>query len=500
MGSIARIISNTFYLTLDWIVLTLSGYVYWVLMSKMLPVGEIGKFSVLFNTSLFLVGISTMGMNAAVTRLFPEYQMKNDKKAISSAVLWTLKTTTITTIILGSVIFLLSSVFGYYGMFGSNDILLAIVVMTAANLVYMTTSYMMGLQRMKEIFISDSALSLLKLLVTMPLIILGFGYLGPVYGFIISAAAALILRIKWIPVGSGEPDKKRIWFYSTPVLVSSIGIMAVSQGSIVMLGFLSTPINAGLFSILFYITSPVKMIPQLISQGMFPTSSQKWASDDTKNIKELITRSVKYSAFIVLPLVIVLSIFSVNIIKLLTTDEYLPVSGLFVYMAVAYLFSGIASIFSNMLYSAGEVNAFRNLNLFGGFVNISAGFVLITRFGIAGAVMAFLLSTLAMMFASFYLLRRKIRFEIGGADMLKLVAGGLVFFAVSVFVTDIIDQQYAWIIGSFTGAITYAFALLFMRFFDSLDICVVEELEGRSSGRIKKLLGKTRTFLSGFAC
>src|SRR3989344_3131408 len=100
MGNLSRILSIAFYLSLDGVALTLGGYIYWILMSKMLSVSDIGQFSAISNTALFLAGISGLGMNVAVTRLLPEYQIRNKLREISSTISWTLKATTFATILI----------------------------------------------------------------------------------------------------------------------------------------------------------------------------------------------------------------------------------------------------------------------------------------------------------------------------------------------------------------------------------------------------------------
>ena len=497
MGSIARILSNTFYLTLDWVALTLGGYIYWIVMGKMLPVADIGRFSTILNTAIFLVGISSLGMNIAVTRIFPEYQIKNKLREISSAISWTLKATTLVTVAIGVVIILASYIFGSYGTFTLNNVIFIALVMVLTNLVYMTAAYLFGLQRMRELFLSDAFMSASKVLMTVPLIFLGFGYFGPVYGFLLAAMVTFLFRWKRLPKGGTSVDKRKIWFYSIPVLVSSVGIMVLNQGSIVMLSVLSTATNVGLFSILFYITSPIRMVPQLISQGMFPTTSQKWATNEIQQIKKIISRSIKYSLFLIMPMIISLSIFSKEVILLLVTTDYIPISGMFFHMSLAYLFLGMSTIFSNMLYSAGEVKSFRNANLIAGSINIVVGASAIILFGVLGAVIGFLAASFSMLLISFYFLRNKISFEVGKHNIVKLIAASAIFVLVSGIIS-MAETPIAWILAIVVGLLFFAGSLLLLRFFDSLDMRIIEELEGRSTGNKRKLIKNVKNFLARF--
>ncbi len=497
MGSLSRILSNTFYLSLDWVALTLGGYIYWILMSKMLSVPDIGQFSTISNTALFLAGISGLGMNVAVTKLFPEYQIKNRSGSIPPTISWTLKTTTLSTVAIGMFLIFLSYM-APHEIFSRNNVLLIVAMAILTNFLYMTSGYLFGLQKMKEIFKSDAVLTVIKVGLTLPLIIYGFGYVGPVYGFMIAAATTSLFRWKWLPAGDGKPDTKKLWFYSLPVLVSSAGIIMINQGSVVMLSLLSTPVNVGIFSILFYITSPIRMIPQLIANGMFPTVSQKWAIDDTAQIQKIVSKAVKYSVFMVIPIIISLSIFSEEIIVLLATRDYLSISGMFFYMSLAYMFSGMSTIFMGILYSSGDVKSFRNLNLIGGALNLVIGAIAIIKFGIAGAVAAFLLSNFAMLVFSSYLICRKVKLPINSSNLMKLILSIFAFvLALGAAASDPI--RISWMFAIIFASLVYASFLVVTGFFDKLDLRIIEELEKRSSGRGKAIVGKLVSFMRKFA-
>ncbi|MBI2085073.1 MAG: polysaccharide biosynthesis C-terminal domain-containing protein [Candidatus Aenigmarchaeota archaeon] len=497
MGSLTRILSNTFYLSLDWVALTLGGYIYWILMSKMLSVADIGQFSTISNTALFLAGISGLGMNVAVTKLFPEYQIKNKTDSIPPSISWTLKITTLATVLIGAILILLSRTVSHE-IFSQYNVLFIAAMAVLTNFLYMTSGYLFGLQKMKEIFKSDVILTLLKVGLTVPLIIYGFGYLGPVYSFLAAAAIATLLRWKWLPRGGGQPDRKKLWFYSIPVLVSSAGTTMINQGSVVLLSLFSTPINVGIFSILFYITSPVRMIPQLISNGMFPTMSQKWAANDTDQIQKIVSKAVKYSTFIVIPLIISLSIFSKEIVILLTTPDYLSISNMFFFMSLAYMFSGMSTIFTNILYSSGDVKSFRNSNLVGGFLNLVIGAIAIVKFGVAGAVAGFLLSNFSMLVFSFYLIRKKVKLPVNNSNLFKLVLSCSIFVMVSRTAANNPDP-FVWAPSIVLAFLIYASSLVVLGFFDKLDLRIIEELEKRSTGRGKNIVGKMVSFLQKFA-
>ena len=81
-----KLISNTIYLFLDWFVLTLMGFFYWLVAGKTLLPKEYGIVSTSVNLALVLVGISLLGLNITIQKLIPELLARRERRKINSLI------------------------------------------------------------------------------------------------------------------------------------------------------------------------------------------------------------------------------------------------------------------------------------------------------------------------------------------------------------------------------------------------------------------------------
>ncbi len=496
MGNASRIISNTFYLFLDWIVLTLGGYFYWIIMGKLLSPGEIGRFSTVYNIAMFLVSFASLGINIAVTKLFPYYEKTGQRKKIAGSLRWAVKITSLSSIIFGIVLVLFNPAISKTVPITVNDSILIFFMIFVTNVFYITNGYLYGLQKIKSIFLSDTVLSVSKILVTLPLIIMGYSYLGPIYGFLAASLITLGVRYRLVPAGKGPVDKKKIWFYSMPVLVSNIGIMLVNQGSIVILSILSTPISVGLFSLIFFLASPVRMIPQLIAFGTFPVTSQQ--SDNKDSVNRIFFHGTRYSMVLAFPILATIAIFSNQIILLLASGQYLEGTGIIVPLAVAYLFVGLATVFINTLYATGRVNETRNANLIAGFVNLAASAVLIPKFGLLGASLAFLMCGLSMMVYSAVKIKTSLNLAFPLRDTMKILTALAFYLIFSYGAHRFMNGNY-WEAIAAGGLVTYSLVLLITRFFNETDVRMINHTRSRFPKFTHPLFDKILGVISHFS-
>jgi len=74
-----KLMSNTAYLFLDWLSVSLMGFFYWFIAGKTLLPEEYGVVSTSVNLAAFLSTISLLGINTALWKLLPEYEARKEK-------------------------------------------------------------------------------------------------------------------------------------------------------------------------------------------------------------------------------------------------------------------------------------------------------------------------------------------------------------------------------------------------------------------------------------
>ncbi len=495
MGNASRIISNTFYLFLDWVVLTAGGYLYWVVMGKLLSPAEVGRFSTVFNIAMFLVGFTGLGMNIAITKLFPSYQKEGQKKKIIGTFWWVVKTTSLSSVLFGILLVIMYFLLPKSPMIGFYDVLLIVFMILTTNMLYATNGYFYGLQNFRFVFLSDTILAASKVAVMLPFVVLGYGYLGPIYGFISASLLTLFARARSIPAGRGPVDKRTLWFYSVSALTSTAGAMLINQGNIVVLSLFSTASTVGLFSLMFFLSSPMRIIPQLISSGIFPITSAQADSNDKGSVNRIFFHGTRYALVLTVPLLATLVLFSNQAVLLLSSPEYLEAAYIVPIIATAYLSAGLSVIFINTLYATGRVNESRDAQLLGGAVNLVFSVWLIPIYGLMGASAAFLACGVSMLLYSIIKVKACLNLNFPVRDSLRIILAGAASYFSALYLHRFFGGD-GWFVSAALGTVVYFFFLMVLKFFKKTDVRILEDVRGRAPKSAQKILGKFIVLIS----
>ncbi len=473
-----KVVSNSFYLFLMWGFSVLFGYVFWVVLANYLPKADVGIFSAALNLALFVMGFTFLGLHSAETKLIPAYDAKKEVKKIGGTIRYVTKIIMILNILVAFGVFVFAQ---QISAFYLNETALRVF---AVLIVILSTSTIMGnhlysLQKMKLFFLTETAVSLSKLVIAVLLIMLGFGWLGAAGGVAVSYFAISALRLKWIPF-RGTVDKKEILHYAAPAFFGGIGTILINQGSIVFLSFLSGAVAVGAFTIAFMFATPIKIIPQIILQAILPITSEEFETNQHMQLKNLVSQSMRYSYLVSFPLALAFVFFAREFL-LLFANQYVSAAFAFQILAVAYLFFGLGMIITGVLFNAGKPKLNRNINLMAGIANIILIFALVPFFGIEGAALAFLASGAILFFAGTWYARKHIKIPINKNNIAKIFISSSAFAAV-LFLSKIADfsglAEAAWIIVSLVFAsAAYLLSLLFLRFFSDVDVRILEGLE-----------------------
>ena len=457
---------------------TLFGYFFWVALANFLPKADVGLFSAALNLALFVTGLSLLGMHTAETKLLPQYAAKKENKKIGGTVKYITKIVMLLNIAAAVFVFLFAR---QLSAFYLNETALRIfaALLIVMSLATLTANHLYSLQKMKLFFLTEAAASFGKLALAALLIMLGFGWLGAAGGVLFSYFAVSLFRLKHIPF-RGTADKKEIWHYAIPAFFAGIGTMLINQGSIVFLSFLSSAAAVGTFTIIFMFATPIKIVPQIISQAIFPVTSEKHAEKDNARMRNLISQSMRYSYLVSFPLALAFVFFARQFL-LLFASSYASAAFAFQILAVAYLFFGLGSIITGVLFFAGKPKLNRNITLFSGVANIILLFALAPFFGIEGAAVAFLAAGAILFFAGTFYARKHIKIPVGKNNITKIAISSAAF-AAALMLFGLADfsgaAEACWILISLAFAsAAYLLSLLFLRFFSDVDVRILDSLE-----------------------
>ncbi len=474
MSTIRRALSNTFYLFGDWIVIMVLGYIFWIVLTKLLTASDVGIFSLISNVAISLTTITALGYNVSATRIVSE--KISNKQDVGGTNRYFLKTSLAANLMMAVTVVL------FFGFFNIKSVgfleSLAIAGYLVLNSIYnVSMGILQGMQDMRKVFSTDLLDYVLKLTLTIILVVVGLRYFGPIIAYIIATLIALFFRLSGINFTGNHVDKSEVWKYSVPTMLGSLGLMLFFQSNVIILGSFRAIAEVGIFTLSFMITTPIRAVYQSISSAIFPIATGQWFSEKKENVAELLSRSIRYTLVLALPALVIIFLFSSEILLIFTTQEYLAGANSMRIISLGSLLSGLALLFGTILFSAGRPKENRNVHLIGGIFNTLLCFALIPIFGINGASISFFLGSLTAFLLSFYWYKKFVKVKLKADYFPKILLAVTIFFAFSYGMKIFLEPVQSLIATSILGLTLYFATLIVMRFFDEYDLKLIESIE-----------------------
>jgi len=494
-----KLISNTIYLFLDWFVLAIIGFFYWLVASKVLVRAELGIASTSVNFALILSGVSILGVHYALWKLIPEYLVKKQNNKIVSLTKFSLKV-----VLLSNVIILLMLLLSFQHILPLlkiplNAFLLSGAILFSYSIAMYFRYVIYGFQKMKKIAITDIIGQTVKMVVSLCLIFLGFKYFGLLIGFLLGNIVVILLRITSIPVkGMTEKiDKKNIMFnYALPGFIGTILALVLINGQYVLLTILKNTDVTGLYTPVMVISSILTVIPNTLNSALLPISSQLSTKSSGKGKQNhLIGMVLRYSLFITLPIGILLAFFSKTAILIFSTAEYLPASQFFPILIFGSVIYGIGSIFLDNIYAIGKTKINRNIIISITLLYLILAFPLIHFLSAFGAALAYSISTAILALVSFLWLKKLLKLRLPWGNIGKLLLSIFLSFGVLYAIMPFAQNLLVKIIFGCLTLLLYLMVLFPLKFYTIDDVKILDFIIDRSP-ILKKEIAKLRNFLS----
>ena len=492
MSTVRKVISNTGYLFLDSAVITILGYLFWVILGKMLVPESMGAYSTIMNISLLITSFTAAGFARTGIKLISEYSTKNQKKHVSGFIRWSFKWSTVLNVIVG-VLLVVYMFFIPFFNYLTVPIVTGIILYIAVNIYYILTSnYLVGLQNIKLLFKTNLISYILKVILAIVFIYFGFDYYGALGAFLVSAVIAVLLRVKKIPFSPGKIDKDRLKKYWKSSTILDMSMLAMNSANVFILSLFTDFYSVGIFTFAFMFSAAIRMIPTAIATSILPTGSSQIALNKFHNLKMIISRAIKYSFVILLPIITFLYIFSEKLIILFSSTSYIESAFTMQILLLGAIFIGFSIIISFALYSIGNLKDSRNILLLGAVINILMTLWLAKEYSFIGAATSFSVSSFIMFLLSWYYLKNKLKINFPCGQFTKVffsavLCGLIVFFLFGYAPRTVYIPLFAIV---YFGV--YSIMIRMFSIFDKRDKEFVLELEDKVP---KKLLKHFRKFI-----
>ena len=489
MNLISKAISNTIFLSLEWISNNFISFLYWFVIAKNLLPQSYGIISTSVNLMLLLGSISMFGLNTAIAKLIPEYSKKKQEEKIISLIRFSTKIVSISNLILISIMLLFSSFFASILKISQDTIWIIGIGFTAFSYFYLTTAILYGYQNMRRVFKTRIVGDITKFLLSSILILIGvylsqsnfpFGYYGPLIGTILGFLIISLLRynlFKFKKCNNYLNIKDVFFKYSIPAFVATLALLIFNNVPYVVLTILKTPEITGFFSTAMTVTSPILLIPTILNSASFPLISQLCVEKNAKKRQaHFINYLLSICLFLVLPFAIFLILFSREIILLFAKSEYLLATPLFPVLGPALIIFGCGEIFLSSLYAIGKPKINRDIIILTSILFLVSSIPLTYLFSSYGLSFAYLISVTILMLSSYFYSKKYLPLKLPTRNILKIFISSAIFLLICYFTSSLIIYFIIKLIIVTFGFFFYLFLLLFLKFYSMDDVKILEFL------------------------
>ncbi|UCG54773.1 MAG: flippase [Dehalococcoidia bacterium] len=390
-----------------------------IALARWLGSSDLGLYTMIVTVQEICVLVAGLGISTALVKYVAEYQSKRDKliQIISSAFIISI----IFSLIGSALLYFLSGTLA--GLFNMPQLahLLRIlaIALPFSLLVEVELGLANGLRKMKNWASLMILRNCLMILLIITFVLLGFGVEGTVLGILLSSGAACIFGLHLFK-GYLHPTRQE-FLKDTMKLVSfgsqAFGANAVSlianRADIIMIGYFLTAAKVGYYSIAVSLSMLFDIIPHAIQRITYPAITNYWYKENHRSLQEMVDKSMKYSACILLPVGLGFGFFAKEITTTVFGTEYIYAVPPFLILLISRLIRGatvqpIGSIFG----SRGRPDIGLKIDTLSTALNIGLNVVLIPRYDIAGAAIATTISLLVGAVIFIVLLPRMVRVKI----------------------------------------------------------------------------------------
>jgi len=411
MTTTHKIVSNVFYYFLDFVTITLAGYIFWVLMGKLLLPQQYGVLTAILALFYILSSVASLGLVESLPKLVSELTKKGQPLAAGGMIKYSFKIAAAFGAVFSLTLYFAS---GWLSNVLYNNTVMVVpiqllaLLLLAANLGNVTKAALQGLQNFKSMFIADLIGNVVRLISSVGLVLIGWAAIGGAaawalnFIFVAVVCAIFLMSLK---LPSGTFDKAIFWRFSSMSMISLLGYYLILQGGILVLAALSGAEIVGYFGVAVLFGQILIFVPAVLTGVLLPNLSELWV-EHKDAAKKLLSAALKLTIVTLLPFALLMILGSRMLVEFIYSKSYLPAASYFPFYIIGSLLYGVVVLLLIAMYSIGRPATRLAIITVGAIINIGLCFFFIPTIGATGAALAFLTSQVLMLITSLLLLNK----------------------------------------------------------------------------------------------
>lgn len=417
----------------------LVGFLLRMFLTRTLSVEEYGLFYAIFALVSFFALFRDLGLNSALVKYIPEFQVRRDFKAIKSSITFVMLFQAVFAFLVAAILFAFSGRLALV-FFRSEAAVLPLQILSvwSFTMVFYSVirSAFQGFQNMPAFAgMEFSWITLVFISAVLFVGVLGQGIGGVAFAYLVATLVMIVFGLTHLGRRYTQISKKRasvtkslvkkLFVFALPVFIGGLGGIILGYTDTLMITAFRGLTQVALYQAAQPITNMLWTLVGTLTTVFFPMVSELWAKQKQKFLNSALQFLIKFSFILIIPAVHLLVAFPEIILRLLFGDSYLAAA------TVLQILGGVTLLyapFTIMTCAIGGIGAplintkvvvvMACLNFFG-------NLLLIPSYGIEGAAVATFCATLAGLVLSSYYLRKILKLNLPILPLFKTVAGGM---------------------------------------------------------------------------
>lgn len=204
---------------------------------------------------------------------------------------------------------------------------------------------------------------------------------------------------------------KTLFVYGVPIAIASISMWSITQSNKFILRQFSGFSDVGLVGVAYGLTFPILMtLFAIITIAAFPRIINMY--EDKVDVRPIISKLTAYFVLIALPLIIVMSLYSQDVVSIFANAKFAKAAILIPYLAFGCFFLSFSDYTTMQYHLANKMYINTILKVIAGILGLGLNYFLIKKFGIIGAGYAAVLTNLAYFLMSTLIVLPKLNWQI----------------------------------------------------------------------------------------
>lgn len=335
------------------------GYVFQVLMGRMLSTREYGLFSAMM--ALFAVLAAPLGtLMMVVSRKVSEYRARLDAGSIAHFYYSiNIRTAAVGALVLGAFLFFAPQIRSYLKAPGVIPVYLLGALLFLTFLPVINNAFLQGLQRFIWLSAGNSFGVLLKIVFSAVLVWLGYGLTGAVGGVVLASLAGWFITYgalrRPLAQGRGKPCQTAHLSIkpALPVLAANAAFAAMTQLDMVLVNYYFPAHEAGLYAAASILGKAVMYLPGGIAVALFPMVAENHARNQSS--AHLLLQAVGLTALLCGAGAVFYFLLGEWIVTLLYGESYRGAGEVLKYFGFAILPMALVMVAEHFLIAKGRV-------------------------------------------------------------------------------------------------------------------------------------------------